>query len=609
MTGQGPAGSAGPGPLEDYALIGDGITAALVSRGGAVDWLCWPRFDSGACFAALLGTPEHGSWRIAPADPAPRIRRAYRDGTLVLETVFATPAGEVALVDFMPEGETGSHLVRLVRGLSGRVEMTMTLAPRFDYGAVLPWVFPLTGEPGMAAVAGPDMTVLRTPVPLRGADGSILAEFSVAADEIVPFVLSHGTGHRRLPPGIARGARLRCDDALAALQRTERFWRDWSARGTCRGPDGAAVQRSLITLKALTCRSTGGIVAAPTTSLPEALGGSRNWDYRYCWLRDASLTLLALMRAGHVDEARAWRDWLHRSLAGSPEQLQIMYGVGGERRLAEWEADWLPGYQGARPVRIGNAAHGQLQLDVYGEVAEALFELRAAGAGGGEESWQMQRQLTDHLAAIWDQPDEGIWETRGGRRCFTHSKVMAWVALDRALSSAERFGLEAPLDRWRALRAEMHASICARGFDSRRNSFVQSYGAGVVDASLLLIPLVGFLPPEDPRVRGTVAAIERDLLVDGFVRRYDSGESPDGLPAGEGAFLACSFWLAENFFLQGRVAEARALFDRLLALRNDVGLLAEEYDPVARRLVGNFPQAFSHLALVNTALALAGKGA
>jgi GH15 family glucan-1,4-alpha-glucosidase len=592
-----PALPEGPAPIEDYALIGDCTTAALVSRAGAVDWLCWPRFDSAACFAALLGTPEHGSWRIAAAHPRPRIHRTYRDGTAVLETMFATPEGEVALIDFMPVGQAGSHLVRLVQGRAGRVDMVMRLALRFDYGAAVPWVIGLAGEPGIVAVAGPDMTVLRTPVALRGEGLTTVAEFAVAAGETVPFVLTHGASHLPPPPAI---------DALAALPRTEGFWRDWSARGSYRGPDRPAVQRSLITLKALTYAPTGGIVAAPTTSLPEALGGGRNWDYRYCWLRDATLTLLALMGGGYFEEAQAWRDWLHRSIAGSPEQIQIMYGLAGERHLVEWEADWLPGYQGARPVRIGNAAHDQLQLDVYGEVADALHQARAGGLAAVSESWQLQRKLTSHLADIWDQPDEGIWETRGGRRHFTHSKVMAWVAIDRAVRSAERFGLDGPLDRWRALRATMHASICERGFDRGRNSFTQSYGSRELDASLLLIPLVGFLPPTDPRVRGTLAAIERDLLVDGFVRRYDTADGKDGLAPGEGAFLACSFWLADNYVLQGRLSEARALFDRLLALRNDVGLLAEEYDPQARRQVGNFPQAFSHIALVNTALKLAG---
>lgn len=587
-------------PIEDYALIGDCTTAALVSREGAVDWLCWPRFDSAACFAALLGEASQGTWRIAPLAPRPRIHRTYRNGTVILETVFATPEGEVALIDFMPVGENLSHLVRLVQGRRGRVPMRLLLALRFDYGAAVPWVTRLPEGGGLTAVAGPERVVLRTPVPLHGRGLMTVAEFSVAAGETIPFVMTHVASHLDLPAPL---------DPLAALARTERFWTEWAAAGTYEGPYQPAVQRSLITLKALTYRPTGGIVAAPTTSLPEQLGGSRNWDYRYCWLRDATLTLLALMDGGYVEEARAWRDWLHRSVAGRPDQIQIMYGLAGERRLAEWEADWLPGYQGSRPVRIGNAAHGQLQLDVYGEVADALYHARAMGLPAVPASWQLQRRLTEHLAEIWDQPDEGIWEVRGGRRHFTHSKVMAWVALDRAIRSAEQFGLEGPLDRWRALRRTMHDTICARGFDAQRNSFVQSFGARALDASLLLIPLIGFLPPDDPRVRGTLAAIERELVIDGFVYRYDTGDGADGLPSGEGAFLACSFWLAENYTLQGRTTEARALFERLLGLRNDVGLLAEEYDPAAGRQVGNFPQAFSHIALVNTAVTLVRNGA
>jgi GH15 family glucan-1,4-alpha-glucosidase len=450
---------------------------------------------------------------------------------------------------------------------------------------------------GLVAIAGPDMVVLRTTVPTEGRDQTHVADFTIAVGETVPFVLSHGESHLKPPPAL---------DAMAALDRTVAYWTEWTGRGTYRGLDRAAVERSLITLKALTYQPTGGIVAAPTTSLPEQLGGTRNWDYRFCWLRDATLTLLALMDGGYFEEAQAWRDWLHRSVAGTPEQIQIMYGLAGERRLSERQADWLPGYQGARPVRIGNAAHGQLQLDVYGEVADAVHQARMGGLATPPDSWALQTALTEHLEQIWTLPDEGIWETRGGPRHFTHSKVMVWVALDRAIQSAERFGLVAPLDRWRALRAEVHATTCARGFDAGRGSFVQSFGSRALDASLLLIPLVGFLPPDDPRVRGTVAAIERELLRDGFVQRYDTSDSKDGLPPGEGAFLACSFWLADNYALQGRTVEARALFDRLLALRNDVGLLAEEYDPVARRLVGNFPQAFSHICLVATALTLSG---
>jgi GH15 family glucan-1,4-alpha-glucosidase len=476
--------------------------------------------------------------------------------------------------------------------------MKMTLALRFEYGSAVPWVTQLPDGGGIAAIAGPEMAVLRTPVPLEGRGLTTVAAFTVAVGETIPFVLSRGESHLKPPPAL---------DAMAALDRTLGFWTAWTRRGTYRGPDRAAVERSLITLKTLTYLPTGGIVAAPTTSLPEELGGTRNWDYRFCWLRDATLTLLALMNGGYYEEAQAWRDWLHRSIAGSPEQIQIMYGLAGERRLAEWQADWLPGYQGARPVRIGNAAHDQLQLDVYGEVADAVYQARMGGLAESQDGWSLQTALAEHLTRVWEQPDEGIWETRGGRRHFTHSKVMVWVALDRTIRSAEQFGLDAPLDRWRALRAEVHATVCARGYDSARGSFVQSFGSRALDASLLLIPLVGFLPPDDPRVMGTVAAIERELLQGGFVQRYDTSDRRDGLPPGEGAFLACSFWLADNYALQGRIGDARALFDRLLALRNDVGLLAEEYDPVARRQCGNFPQAFSHISLLSTALTLAGR--
>ena len=585
----------GPAPIEDYALIGDCATAALVSRAGSIDWLCWPRFDSPACLAALLGTPENGAWRIAPADPAARVRRQYVDGSIVLETVFATGDGEVALIDFMPVGHPGSSVVRLVEGRRGAVDMRMALALRFDYGAGVPWVTRLPDGGGIMAIAGPDMAVLRTPVPLEGEDMTTVARFTVHAGQTVPFVLSHGPGHLKPPRAL---------DARACLAETTRFWTRWARRGTYRGQYQDAVGRSLMTLKALTYHPTGGIVAAATTSLPEQLGGTRNWDYRFCWLRDATLTLLAFMHGGYFEEAKAWREWLHRSIAGSPEQLQIMYGIAGERHLREWEVDWLAGYQGAKPVRIGNAAHDQLQLDVYGEVMDALHHARAGGLAAAPDSWDMQRGLLDHLEQIWLEPDEGIWETRGGRRKFTFSRVMAWVAFDRSIRSAESFGLPAPLDRWRALRQRMHETICREGFDTSRNSFTQSFGDPALDASLLQIPLLGFLPADDPRVRGTVGAIERELLVDGFVRRYDTRESSDGLPPGEGAFLACSFWLADNYALQGRTHEARALFERLLDLRNDVGLLAEEYDPHARRQVGNFPQAFSHVALVQTARGL-----
>jgi GH15 family glucan-1,4-alpha-glucosidase len=589
----------GPAPIEDYALIGDCTTAALVSRSGAIDWLCWPRFDSPACFAALLGTPEHGTWRIAPLAAQPHITRRYLDGSVVLETVFTTRSGEVALTDFMPIGNHASAVVRLVEGRRGRVEMRTVLALRFDYGAAVPWVTQLPDGSGLLAIAGPDAVVLRSPVALHGEGFTSVANFTVHEGQTIPFVLSHGPSHLKPPKPL---------DPRAELAETLRFWARWGKRCTYRGPYEAAVRRSLVTLKALTYHPTGGIVAAPTTSLPEQLGGQRNWDYRFCWLRDATLTLLAFMHAGFFEEAQVWRDWLHRSIAGRPDQVQIMYGIAGERHLLEWQVDWLPGYQGARPVRIGNAAHAQLQLDVYGEVMDALHHARAGGLAAAPASWDLQRKLLAHLEQIWQEPDEGIWEVRGGRRKFTLSRVMAWVAFDRAIRSAEQFGLPAPLDHWRRLRTEMHATICREGFDAARNTFTQSFGEAPLDASLLLIPLVNFLPPSDPRVLGTVAAIERELLCDGFVLRYDTETGTDGLPPGEGAFLACSFWLAQNYALQGRRKEAEALFDRLLSLRNDVGLLAEEYDPKAGRQLGNFPQAFSHVALIGTALSLSNGG-
>ncbi len=582
-----------PPPIEDYALIGDCTTAALVSRSGSIDWLCWPRFDGSACFAALLGTPKHGRWRIGPADPGARVRRAYRDGTAVLETVFETDSGSVALIDFMPPFARNSSVMRIVEGRGGRVAMELALALRFDYGISVPWVERIEDGRTLRAIAGPDMVVLRTDAELRGEDLTTRAEFDVAAGERVCFVLSHGASHLPPPPPV---------DPLVALRETEGFWSSWIGRCAYAGAYQEPVRRSLITLKALTYAPTGGIVAAPTTSLPEQLGGERNWDYRFCWLRDATITLLALLHAGYVDEARDWRDWLHRAIAGSAEQVQIMYGLAGERRLSEWEVPWLPGYQGARPVRIGNAAAGQLQLDVYGEVMDALFQSHKRGLAAPKGSWSFQRNLVEHLETVWAEPDEGIWEVRGGRQNFTFSKVMAWVALDRAIRSAEEWGLAAPLDRWRVLRTEMHARICAKGFSTERNSFTQAFGGTALDASLLLLPHTGFLPSDDPRIRGTVAAIERELMHDGLVMRYRTEGGADGLPAGEGVFLACSFWLADNMVLQGRYGEAQALFERLLDLRNDVGLLSEEYDPRARRLVGNFPQAFSHVGVIGTAM-------
>jgi GH15 family glucan-1,4-alpha-glucosidase len=604
-----------PSKIEDYALIGDCETAALVSREGSIDWLCWPRFDSGACFAALLGTPDHGRWRIAPQGGLRSVQRRYLPGTLVLETVFETDAGTVSLTDLMTLRLPGaaatrddtSDLIRIVRGISGTVNMRMDLTLRFDYGASVPWVSRVSEATGTAAgpfdmpncvlraVAGPNMTTLRTPAPIRGENLSTVADFRVAEGEAVPFVLTHSPSHLPLPESI---------DALEAQVDNETRWRAWSDRCQGAGEWTEAVTRSLITLKALTYHRTGGVVAAPTTSLPEQLGGVRNWDYRYCWLRDATLTLLALMNAGYYNEARAWREWLERAIAGSPSQVQIMYGIAGERRLGEWTVPWLPGYEGARPVRVGNAAAMQLQLDVYGELMDALYIARKGGLEGDQASWQLQVALMTHLEDVWQSPDRGIWEVRGPSRHFTYSKVMAWVAFDRAVKTIEEFNLAGPIERWRGVRDRIHAEVCARGYNARRGCFVQSYGSDEMDAALLMLPLVGFLHASDPRVQATVRAVEEDLLVDGLVRRYRTEAVADGLPKGEGVFLACSFWYVDNLVLQGRHDEARALFAKLLALRNDVGLLAEEYDPRAGRLVGNFPQAFSHIALVNSALTL-----
>jgi len=583
-------------PIEQYALIGDCLTGALVGRNGSIDWLCWPRFDSGACFAALLGTSRHGRWLLAPQDGAARVERSYRGDTLILETVFTTVDGSVAIIDFMPIGREHSSVARVVEGRGGRVALKFELILRFDYGSATPWVTKLADDSGICAVVGPNTAVLRTPIPMVGRGQASVAEFSVGAGERLAFTLSWGPSHLAPPPAY---------DALAALGRTETFWRDWAARCEYQGAWRKPVLRSLLTLKALTYAPTGGIVAALTTSLPESLGGSRNWDYRYCWLRDATLTLIALMEGGYYEEAKAWRDWLQRSVAGNPDELQIMYGIAGERRLVEWTPSWLPGYQGAAPVRIGNAASDQLQLDVFGEVIGALHHARTRELATPESAWPVGIAFVEHLETIWDRPDDGIWEVRGGRRQFTHSKVMAWVALDRAIRDVEAFHLEAPVARWRALRERIHAEVCARGYDAKRGSFTQSFGNPELDASLLLIPQTGFLPIDDPRVTNTIAAIERELLVDGFVLRYQTGHGVDGLPPGEGAFLPCSFWLADAYNLQGRVADGRVLFERLLGLANDVGLLAEEYDPHARRQVGNFPQAFSHLSLIGSALNMA----
>ncbi|RFU46197.1 glycoside hydrolase family 15 protein [Paraburkholderia sp. DHOC27] len=588
-----------PALIEDYALVGDGHTAALISRDGSVDWLCWPRFDSGACFAALLGTEQHGRWLIAPnlddAEKPPVIKRRYRGETLILETDIETADGAVTVIDFMPPGNGWSELVRIVVGRRGTVRMKMELVLRFDYGFSIPWVSRLKHDSGIKAIVGPDTAILRTPVEVRGENMHSVAEFTVTAGERVPFSLAYSPSHLRIPP--AR-------DPHTALARTENHWREWAARSTVEGKYAEPIRRSLITLKALAYEPTGGIVAAPTTSLPEQLGGTRNWDYRYCWLRDATITLLAMMRGGYFDEARAWRSWLARVMAGSPEQLQIMYGIAGERRLPESEIDWLPGYQGAAPVRIGNNAAGQLQLDVYGEVMNALHLARVGGLQNDETAWNVQCEMLEHLETIWQQPDEGIWETRGGRQHFTFSKVMAWVAFDRAVKSAELFDLPGPIEHWRAIRDQIHAEVCERSWNSKLNAFTQVYGGDELDASVLLLPQVGFLPPSDPRVIGTVAATEKYLMRDGFVMRYRTTEFDDGLPPGEGTFLACSFWMVDNLAMQGRVAEAEEMFERLLGLANDVGLLAEEYDPAAKRLVGNFPQAFSHVALVHTGLNL-----
>ncbi len=577
-------------PIEDYALLGDCQSAALVSREGSIDWLCLPRFDSGACFAALLGTPEHGRWLIAPATPPTRTRRAYRGETLILETVHETPEGEVAVLDCMPPRGAEPDLVRLVVGRRGRVPMRMHLVIRFDYGETIPWVRRVGDD--LVAIAGPNALRLRADVPMRGENLSTVAEFTVSEGQRLGFVLAWHPTHETPP------APPRAEEAIAGA---EGWWTEWARRCTYRGPWREAVVRSLVTLKALTYAPTGGLVAAPTTSLPERLGGVRNWDYRYCWVRDATFTLLALLMNGFTEEARAWREWLVRAVAGAAPQIQIMYGVAGERWLPELTLPWLPGYDGAKPVWVGNLAHAQRQLDVFGELNDALFVTLRAGLPPDDNAWRVQRELMSYLETIWSEPDEGIWEVRGPRRHFTHSKVMAWVAVDRMVKTAERFHLPGDVERWRTLRARIHAEVCRRGFDRGRNTFVQYYGGTALDASLLMLPLVGFLRPSDPRIRGTVAAIERELLHDGFVLRYRTDRALDGLPEGEGVFLPCTFWLADNLVLQGRVEEARAVFERLLALRNDVGLLAEEYDPAEKRFLGNFPQAFSHVSLVNTA--------
>ncbi len=582
-----------PSDISDYALIGDCETAALVGLDGSIDWLCWPRFDAGACFSAILGDHEHGHWRIAPAEGgAPGVRR-YAGDTLILETDFTCEGGRVRVIDFMPIRKSShlSELVRIVVGLEGEVRMRLDLRIRFDYGRIIPWVHRVEGG-ALRAVAGPHAVVLKTPVETRGEDHSTVAEFTVSKGDRVPFILAYEASH--LPPP-------KICNAEDALEETEGFWTEWAGRCNYRGQWPEAVMRSLITVKALTYRPTGGVVAAPTSSLPEKVGGERNWDYRYCWLRDASFTLLSLINAGYRDEAEAWADWLLRAVAGSASHVQPLYGVAGEHRCDEIELDWLPGYRGSRPVRIGNAAYKQLQVDVYGHVTDTLHEARALGLDLSEASADMQAEILKQLEKVWKKADEGIWEIRSDRRHFVHAKLMSWVGFDRAVKSAEKFGLSGPVDHWRRLRDEIKAEICEKGWSEKKRSFVQSYGKDALDASVLLMPIMGFLPPDDPRMISTVEAIERELMRDGFVLRYDTEEAPDGLAGEEGAFLACSFWLVDNYILQGRRDEACRLFEKLLDLRNDVGLLAEQWDWNEGKQVGNFPQAFSHFALIDAA--------
>jgi len=582
--------------IEDYALIGDCETGALVGRDGSIDWLCWPRFDSDACFAALLGSEQNGRWKIAPAETVQKTSRRYRPDTLILETTFETDSGAVTIIDFMPRRGPNCDLVRMVVGQRGIVPMGFDLILRFGYGAVVPWVTRLDAHT-LRAVAGPDMVILTSPIPTHGEHLTTVGEFSIREGEVLSFVLTYAPSHCQPPKPV---------DAQIALEATETFWRDWILRCRPLGEWRDAVVRSLITLKALSYQPTGGIVAAPTTSLPEKIGGERNWDYRYCWLRDATLTLLAFMDAGYFEEAHDWREWLYRAVAGSPEQLQIMYGLAGERRLAEWEVPWLAGYEGSQPVRIGNAAYGQLQLDVYGEVMDAFHHARRGGVATENSGWEIQQEMLKHLARVWHEPDRGIWEIRSPPRHFVYSKAMAWAAFDRAIKSAEQFKLDGPLDHWRDLRDMIHRDICEKGFNPVTGTFTQAYGSTELDASLLLLPAIGFLPPSDPRIWATIEAVEQRLMWNGYLLRYDSERAPDGLPPSEGAFLACSFWLVDAYVLQERRQEAERLFRRLLALCNDVGLLSEEYDPVTQRLVGNFPQAFSHVALINSAFNLAG---
>jgi len=578
--------------IEDYGLIGDCETAALVGRDGSIDWLCWPAFDSDACFAALLGTSKEGRWLIAPTEKIAKTTRRYWGDTLILETRFETETGTVVVIDFMPPRGKASDIVRLVRGVRGRTKLRMELVIRFGFGTDIPWVKQSEDGSGILAICGPDMAVLRTPIKTRGEDMTTVAEFEVGEGETVPFVLTYGPSHLDVPEAI---------DPEQALQDTRDFWTEWSGRCTYQGESRDLVMRSLITLKALTYKPTGGIIAAPTTSLPEILGGAKNWDYRFCWLRDATFTLLALMNSGYTEEASCWHAWLLRAVAGAPAHMQIMYGIKGQRRLLEWEADWLPGYEGAQPVRVGNAAHAQLQLDVYGELMDAFHQARVAKLELDETTWDLECKVLEHLAEIWNRPDSGIWERRGDGKHYVSSKVMTWVAFDRAVKSAEKFGFEAPLEQWRSLRDTIHRDVCEKGFDRKLNSFVESYGSQLLDASILLLPAVGFLPGDDPRVLGTLAAIEKHMIRDGFVLRHDRREPADQNQPIEGAFLACTLWLADAYVLAGETDRAQALFDRVVAIANDLGLLAEEFDTAAGRQTGNFPQALTHIALINTA--------
>jgi GH15 family glucan-1,4-alpha-glucosidase len=581
--------------LEDYALIGDTHTAALVGRDGSIDWLCLPRFDSGACFAALLGEPQHGRWLLAPSEPL-RSRRRYRGDTLVLDTEHETRDGTIRVTDFMTPRRAQARVVRIVEGIRGEVMVQSELNLRFDYGLAVPWLRETAH--GAVAIAGPDAVLLRTDVPTDVTTGLVRSEFPIRAGQREAFVMTWHRSFEEAPPKI---------DPFDALRSTLRYWNRWSERCTYHGEWRDAVLRSLITLKALTHRPTGGVVAAPTTSLPEEIGGSRNWDYRFCWLRDATFTLYSLLMAGYVQEAEAWREWLLRAVAGDPRDLRIMYGIAGERRFPELSVEWLPGYEGSLPVRVGNDASRQFQLDVYGEVLDLLHQSSREGLPHEHAAWEIELRIMDVLESNWREPDEGIWEVRGGRQQFVHSKVMAWVGVDRAIRDVEFFGFEGPVDRWRALREEIHAEVCREGFNDDLGTFTQAYGSTALDAGILMMPLVGFLPATDPRVAGTIAAIQERLTVDGFIRRYDTETHVDGMPGGEGAFLPCSCWLADCLALQGRDEEARALFQRVLDVRNDVGLLSEEYDPELKRLVGNFPQAFSHVSLIGTARNLSRK--